>query len=490
MTAILAGALAATARAETTTLAVEPYGASSVVLWKEGAAWWGGGGIRYASAGSPSRLLAPFPELGGLAYYRALDGGAGGAGAGGAGALAYGWNEVNEQTPPMGPGDTEVPSPPIPYETNVLRRGVIAADGTPTGLPDCGVEYAFGTPNQEISLSGSTIAYACGESALPGKSPPTYLALASAAAPGTAQSKVSGIGGTFQLSGHFAAYDVGEPPKVGKVVVRDLSTNTVAYEFPQAPRRDGEALALQEDGSLVVLGQGTSSCPERNEVRLQTSPAEWFPISSPVAHQLGCFYDGAVRPVGGKWIALAPGPGSEASLVLVDLATGSQTTLAVFADPGMIEPQQKPVTPAADFDGTRLAWALETCAGVAVQFTPDIHAMSPGPPPPDTCPVQFHIHGRLHAGPKGNVRVPVSCPLGCREVFIAIRRPQALANEFAGFFSLPASPKTRIESFHISRHELAYVRRHHHVRITLTADVERLGGGKTFRYRAHATLVG
>jgi hypothetical protein len=484
--AILASVSPLAARADTTTLATEAGEANSVVLWKEGAAWWGSGGIRFAAAGSAPRLLAPFPELGGLAYYRVLDGGAGAGGT--TGALAYGWNEVNEQTPPMGPGDTEVPSPPIPYETNVLQRGVIAADGTAIKLSDCGVAYAFPVPGQEISLSGNTLAYACGEYALTGQNT-NYLSLANASAPGTAQSKVTGVNGAFQLSGHFIAYDAGERFKAGKVIVRNVSTNAIAYEFPQAPTRDGEALALQEDGSLVVLGQGTSSCPMSNEVRLQTSPAEWFPISSPVAHQLGCFYDGAVRPVDGKWVALAPGPGSKASLVLVDLTTGSQTTLATFLDPGMFEPQQRPVTPGADFDGTRLAWTLKTCAGVAVQLAPDIHAMSPGPASLDTCPVQFHVHGRLHSGPRGNVRVAVSCPFGCKDVFLAIRQPRALANEFAGFFSLPASPKARVESFHISRRDLAYVRRHHRVRITLMADVERPGGGKTLRYTTQATLV-
>jgi hypothetical protein len=487
--AVVVTAPLATARADTATLATEPDGAISVVLWNGGVAWWGHGGIRFAAPGSSPRLLAPFPEYAGPAYDSTLDGGAGAGPAGGV--LAYGWNEVNEQTPPMGPGDTEVPAPAIPYGTNVLHRGLVAAAGGATKLPDCGVAYAFGVPNQEISLAGGSLAYACGEpSAMPGKSPPTYVAVANVSAPGTPQSKLPEVNGEFQVSGNFAAFDSGEYSKPGKLIVKNLATNSIAYEVPPGTSPGGGILALQEDGSLVVLGRGTSACAQTDRTSTQSYPTEWFPVAGPVAHQLGCFYDGALRPVGGKWVALAPGPGSQASLVLVDLATGSRRTLAVLPDPGMFEPQQQPLFPAADFDGTRLAWAVETCAGVAVQLTPDVNTMTPGPPPSNSCPVRFHIHRPLRAKRNGNVRVSVSCPLGCRNVVLAIRRPRALANEFAGSFSLPASPKQSVESFHLSRDDRAYVRRHRRVRITLGVQMDPLGGGNTLHYTAHATLVG
>jgi hypothetical protein len=104
--------------------------------------------------------------------------------------------------------------------------------------------------------------------------------------------------------------------------------------------------------------------------------------------------------------------------------------------------------------------------------------------------VQFHIHGALHATRNGNVRVPVSCPLGCREVFLEVLRPRALFNEIAGFFSLPPSSTPRVESFHLSRGELAYVRKHGRVRITLAVQLDRLGEGvHRLRYKTNATLL-
>jgi hypothetical protein len=314
--------------------------------------------------------------------------------------------------------------------------------------------------------------------------------VANVSALATPQSQLPEVDGEFQLSGSFAAYDSGEYPKPGKLIVENLATHSIAYEVPPGTGRGGGILALQEDGSLVVLGQGTSACAQADQASRQTYPTEWFPVASPVAHQLGCFYDGALRPVGGKWVALAPGPGSQASLVLVDLATSSRRTLAVFPNPGMFEPQQQPSLPAADFDGTRLAWAVETCGGVAVQLTPDVNTMTPGPQSSNACPAQFHIHRSLRAKRNGNVRVSISCRLGCRNAILAIRRPRALSNERAASFSLPASPKPSVESFHLSRDERAYVRRHRRVRITLDVQTDALGSGNALHYTAHATLVG
>lgn len=490
--AILACLCAATTdHARAAVLATEPAGASSPVLWNGGVAWWSHAGIRYDTPGVAPRVLASFPEYGGIDYSRALDGGAGAGGSGGA--LAYGWNEVNSQTPPMGPGDTTAPSPPIPYETGVLRRGLIATGGALTELPACDVELAFELPSQLVSLAGGSLAYGCAEpgTAAPPNSWSPYVALASVSTPGTAQSKATGANGAFQLAGSFIAYESGEPSKASTVVVKNVATNTVAYQTPPLPITPTAQLALQEDGSLLLLGPGTPACPQARNPSRQTYAAEWFPAASPVAHQLGCFYDGALRPVGGSWVGLAPGPGSQASLVLVELATGARSTLALFPDPGIAEARQPPPTPNADFDGTRLAWALETCAGTEVQLSPEVRAMTAGPVPSASCPVQIHIHGALHGARNGNVRVAVSCPLGCRNVLLGIRRPRAMSNEFAGFFSLPPTPKAHVESLHLARPERAYLRRHRRVRITLAAEVEGLGEGpgSLVRYTARATLV-
>jgi hypothetical protein len=482
---LAAGSVFATPHAYGITLATEPD-VGPVVLWKGGAAWWGAKGIEQATPGSSPSVLKSFPDIGSLTYNRGLDAGAGAGG----NALAYGWFEVNSETPPMGPGDTNVPPPAIPYETAILHRGVISAGGTATAIPECEVNAAPEVPNQQVSLAGSSVVYGCAEpnGTPPGKVAPGYGAIAAVSAPGTVLSDFYNLNGTFQLTGNFVAYLAGEPSKSSRVIVRNVATNTVAYETPPAATLGAAGLASQEDGSVVLLGPGTSPCPAAHNTPTQTYPATWFPVGAPTAHQLGCFYDGSLRAVGGKWVALAPGPGSEASLVLVDLATGSRTTLAVFPDPGTVEPRQQPLFPAEDFDGKRLAWTLETCAGDTVQLTEDVSAMSPGPAPSNACPVQFHINGALHVGPHGKARLRVSCPLGCSDVDLSVRHPRALATESAGFFSLPPSSTAR-ESFDLGPRKLAYLRRHRRVGITLRAEVARLGAAGFARYSVHATLV-
>jgi len=83
------------------------------------------------------------------------------------------------------------------------------------------------------------------------------------------------------------------------------------------------------------------------------------------------------------------------------------------------------------------------------------------------------------------------CPLACQEVFLEVRHPRALYNELAGFFSLPPSSTPRVESFHLSRGELAYLRKHRRVRITLAVQLDRLGEGAVHRpqYKTQATLL-
>jgi hypothetical protein len=479
------------ARAEAAVVAVDRQGAATPVLWNGGVAWSDFKGVHAATEGSAPRLLLSFEAAAGLTYAYTLDGGSGAGGT--SGALAYGWREANEETPPMGPGDDNVPSPPIPYETWISRRGLIGAAGAAARLTGCDDASAVYDTSYAVSLTAGAVAYDClgvPPGAAPASTgPPSYLALSSLGALGTTVQTIANVEGSFQLSGDFIAYYTGEPFKAGKIVVENRTTNATVYQVPQSAKEDIHVLALQEDGTLVLLGEGTSTCGAANDVSEQASPAEWFSVASPVAHQLGCFYDGALRPVGGQWVALRPGPGSEASLALVDLATGSSRTLAVFPNAGMFEPRQRALEPAADFDGKRLAWLSQTCAGAAVQLTPDVGAMSPGPPLSARCPVLFHVHGALHPGARGVVRVRVSCPLGCSISSLLISGPRALYDESPTFFSLPASAVPTTRSFRLSRRQLAYLRRHRRVRITLSAEASGLGSAPNTKSATRVTLA-
>lgn len=482
------------ARAGAAVVAVEPYEAATPVLWSGGVAWWSSEGVRAALPGSPPRLLARFPEGGGLSYQHALDSGSG-AGAS-SGALAYGWEEANNMVPPMGPGDQNVPSPAIPYETSISRRGVIGADGSVSKLPGCGVEAAYSLPSFGVSLAGQTVAYGCNDTAPGAPSGVGNLALGALGALGTTASTIVGVEGPFQLSGNFIVYAVGEPSGAGKLVVKNLATNAVAYEVPSAAKEGPHSYALQEDGTLVVLGAGTSACAEKSALASpnQAYPAAWFSVAEPVAHQLGCFYAQGLRPVGGQWIALQPGPGLEASLVLVSLATGLARTLAVFPNATMFRAFASEESSlglatlfGGDFDGHRLTWLSATCGGTAVQFAADVSTMSPGPAPSSRCPVRFDVHAPLRPGARGALRVRVSCPLGCEIADLAIAKPRALAVEGPSFFSLPASGSAT-KAFHLSRHQLSYLRRHRRVKITLTAEASSLGGFDT-KSAAQAVLT-
>ena len=482
------GLPAASARAEV--VALEGQSVSAPALWNGGVAWWGRGGIRAATPGASSRLLAKFPEYGSLAYSRVLDAGSG-AGTP-SGSLAYGWEEANTQTPPMGPGDTKVPSPPIPYESSVDRRGLIASSGSAVPLPQCDNEDVFTVPGYDVSLAGSSVAYGCVEPNVltPAKVALSYVAVSNVGALAAPPTKLNSVNGTFQLSGSFAAFQFGEPFRASKVVVENLATSSVAYETPSAPATTATTIALQSDGTVVLLGQGTSTCSTATQTSEQSYPAEWFSVTSPTPHQLGCFYDGALRPVGGQWVALAPGPGSEASLVLVDLASGTQRTLASFPDAPMVEPARQALAAGEDFDGVRLTWTQETCGGDAVELAPEVGALIPGALPSLRCPVKFQIHGALRPNRKGVVRVRVVCPLGCQSVDLTISHPRALRDDFFTYFSLPAATAARVQTFRLSRRELAYVKRHHRVPITLVATIPALGGVKILRFPVRAVLAG
>ncbi|HEY2282611.1 MAG TPA: hypothetical protein VGH60_03570 [Solirubrobacteraceae bacterium] len=491
------------------TLALDPQGAATPVLWNGGVAWQDPTGVRAAAPGSATRRLVSFRALG-YTYSFALDSGSGAqsGGAGGSGGtLAYGWEEANDMTPPMGPGDTSIPTPALPYETSISHRGLIGADGHSTPLPDCSTQDRpgyFGAPI--VSLAETTAAYLCA-GAPPGMQVPahailpSYLALSNLTMPGAPAQTIPEAGAPFQLSGAYVAYIAGNATTTTvaarRIVVFDRTTSAVVYELHLGANEYVRALALQADGTLVVLGAGTSSCPKPGRIGAgQSFPAVWLSPADPTPHQLGCFYDGALRPVGGQWVALAPtGPGTQASLELLTLAGGAPRTLAVFPNPGAFEPQsqqpqsQPQTEPAADFDGHRLAWVQHTCAGTAIELTPDVAAMSPGPLPSARCPVQFHLHGPLRPGARGVVRVRLSCPLGCTVIAMHISGSRALATSGSAYFSLPASPRPVTKSFRLTRRQLAYLRRRHHVRVVLSAETAGVGSAPFGKTAVRVTLA-
>ncbi len=509
----LAAATLHVARADGEVLALDPQGAATPVLWNGGVAWQDPAGVRAATAGSPTRRLVSFRPLG-YTYSYSLDSGSGAQASGSPGSgsapgeeLAYGWEEANDMTPPMGPGDTSVPAPALPYETSISHRGLIGADGHSTPLPECSTQDQpgyFGAPI--VSLADSTAAYLCA-GAPPGMQVPahvilpSYLALSNLSTPGTPAQTIPEAGAPFQLSGAYVAYGAGNGTTTTvaarRIVVFDRATSMVAYELHLGANEYVRAFALQADGTLVVLGSGTSPCPRPGRVGAgQSFPAVWLSPAQPTPHQLGCFYDGSLRPVGGQWVALAPtGPGTEASLELLTLATGATRTLAVVANPGVLEPQtqqlqsQPQTEPVGDFDGHRLAWVQHTCAGAAIELTPDIAAMSPGPIPSTRCPVRFQLHSPLRPDARGVVRVHLACPLGCTVIATHISGSRVLATSGSAYFSLPASPRLVTKSFRLSRRQLAYLRRHRRVRVVLSAETAGVGSAPFSKTALHVTLA-
>lgn len=486
------------AHADGEVLAVDPLGAAVPVLWNGGVAWQDVEGVRAAAPGSAARRLVSFRALG-YTYGFSLDSGTGSGGAGGT--LAYGWEEANDMTPPMGPGDTSIPAPPLPYETSISHRGLVGADGHVTQLPDCSTQDESEYFDAYlVSLAAPTVAYLCA-GAPPGMQPPakaispSYLALSDIATLSSPAQTFAEAGGMFQVSGDYVAYGADNTLGAHRIVVAKRDTGTVSYEVPQSSA-SVRVMALQEDGTLLLLGAGTSACPKPGVGASQSYPAEWLSPASPTAHQLGCFYDGALRPVGGQWVALAPGPGTQASLELVTLATGASRTLAVFPNAGMFEPQRQQYPPqaatgaGADFDGYRLAWVQQTCAGAAIELTPDVAAMSPGTTPLSTrCPILFHLHGSLHPRANGAVRVRLSCPLGCTVTRMRISGSRVLSTEGPAFFFLRAASPSVTRSFRLSRRQRAYLRRRGHVRVLLSAEAAGLGNGPDTKTAVRVTLA-
>jgi hypothetical protein len=497
--ALLSPSLSA-APARGDTLAVDPLDAAAPVLWNGGVAWEDMQGVRAATPGSATvQRLVSYRALG-FTYSYGLDAGVGSGDSGGA--LAYGWEEANDMTPPMGPGDTSIPRPPLPYESSISHRGLIGADGHATQLPDCSTQDQppfFGS--YLVSLANTTVAYLCAGTP-PGTPPPStqaiypsYLALSGLATLASPAQTIAQATAPFQASGDYLAYGAGTTAPTRRIVVARGDTLAVSYEVPQ-PNESVRALALQADGTLVLLGAGTSVCPtpSRGDAGL-SFPAEWLSPADPTPHQLGCFYDGALRPVGGQWVALAPGPGTHASLVLVTLATGATRALATFPNAGMAEPQlqqiatQPRIEPSADFDGRRLAWTQQTCAGTAVQLTPDVAAMSPGPLPSARCPIVLHTHGTLHPTAHGRVRVRMSCPLGCSVIDTLISGPRLIFREGPAYFSLPPSSRPTTEAFRLTRRQLAYLRSRRRVRVTISVETLGLGTGPFSKAAVNVTLA-
>jgi len=478
-----AGAQAETIATDSTTVVSAP------VLWSGGAAWADQNGVSAATPGAAHRRLVSLKPRG-YTYAFELDSA---SGAGPDGALVYGWEEANNQTPPMGPGDTDVPPPPLPYETSISYSGQISAAGAATSLPACAAGHgppAFG--GYRVSLSGDSAGYLCTGS--PPSSPPpsassvsSYLAVSELATPSVAPRMFAEVAGAFQLSGNYVAYDTANLLGVGHVVVAERASGVTLYEVPTQAEED-PTIALQEDGTLVLLHAGTANCAPAGGQTVDAYPAEWFSPVSPTAHQLGCFYDGSLRPVGGQWVALSPGPGTQASLVLLTLESGASRTLAMFPNAAMAEPQQQPIIAGSDFNGRALTFMQQTCAGVDVQFAADVGALAPGPAPSPHCPVQLHVHGPVRVSGKGVLHVSVSCPLGCAEIELAIAQPRQLTDE-RNFFALPASTASRLESLRLTPRQLAYLRRHRRVRVTLTALSGGLGSARQSKTALHVLLA-
>jgi hypothetical protein len=486
---VMLGVCAAQAGADGTaeTITTEPDGLTSrPVLWDGGVAWSNYQGIYAATPGSAPRQLAKITIYDGYLTGYMLDSGAGTPNS--TGALAYGWQQDNNQTPPMGPGDTKVPSPPIPYETGDQGAGVIAADGQVTALPNCPFADPFSVGGQNadadehfaVSLSGDTVGYGCPYTGSPG-----FLGLSSVAMPATTAQRLTGFGSSFQISGDFVVSDAVPGLKPGEVDIEDLAGNTVS-EFLTTPASAGiEQLALQSDGTLVVVGAGTASCPSPpkikalGEVGIPAVPTAWFAPGDPTPHQLGCFYSSAPRPVGGQWIGLTPDPAGGADLVAVELASGTTRTLETFPNPEMFA--------GADTDGQSLAWSQATCAGTEVELTPDLATMTPGAPPPTRCPVTFLVHGPLYPTANGTVHVTVSCALGCRDA-LGISKPRRLENLYATSFELPPGSASVRASIRLGPKQLRYLRAHGPLKITLSA--REIGpGSATTTSRAHVTLA-
>ena len=227
------------ARAGGETLAVDPLGAATPVLWNGGVAWQDPTGVRAAAPGAAMRRLVSFRALG-YTYSFSLDSGSGAGTGGSGGTLAYGWEEANDMTPPMGPGDTSIPAPALPYETSISHRGLIGADGHTTPLPECSTQDQpgyFGAPI--VSLADTSAAYLCA-GAPPGMQVPahvtlpSYLALSNLSSPGVPAQTIPEAGPPFQLSGAYIAYGAGNGTTTTvaarRIVVFDRTTSTVVCD--------------------------------------------------------------------------------------------------------------------------------------------------------------------------------------------------------------------------------------------------------------------
>jgi hypothetical protein len=417
-----------------------------VALWNGRVAWIAYDGVYAATPGGAAQRLVALKLLPGFVSEALLDAG-NGSGVAAGGSLAYAWQESNSQTPPMGPGDQNVPSPPIAYDDVLAGNGLVGAGGSAVALAACPTGFDS-TWNSSAALASSSVYFACGNGSA------SMLEQVATAQPGVIAQTLPELGSNFAVAGAFLA----DAEAAGAVVVENLGTGTTAYQVNSPTRADAleAGLSLGSDGTLVAVGEGTGACANG------ASPTAWYSPSSPAGHQLGCFIPASgPRPIGGEWVGLQPGGGDGASLVLVDLASGATRTLETFANASMFL--------GADFDGTALAWESETCAGTVVEYAPDIATLTPDPVAPSSCPVDFDVPAVVHAG-SGRIRVSLSCPIGCIASEVSLAAPVPLRRLRDAYFSLAPGGQTQV-SLHLDKAERAYLARRHRVRVTIHATV-------------------
>ena len=206
---------------------------------------------------------------------------------------------------------------------------------------------------------------------------------------------------TPQIAGSFAAYGTLGPQ--GELVVSVVSwqTRQPVYDlavpggvdpYPGGPHASFD---LAPDGTVTVLRADV-----RARDRLQVA---WASPSEPVLHAL-VDHAGPLTPrlAAGRVLAERPVGDLQRQFALVDLAGASTPVSFPFA--ALTDESASP--PAADWDGSRVAYALGACTY--------LHASplaAPEQPPVTGCP-QTRVQVRVLPAGRGGVRVAVRCLQG------------------------------------------------------------------------------
>lgn len=262
----------------------------------------------------------------------------------------------------------------------------------------------------------------------------------------------------LDVAGRYVAWTE-QRQSTGRLVVYDTAIGSEAYHVDGVPAPS--TIRVQADGTAVIMSTSnpSSGCPGYSRLAGFT----YYTLAEPFAHEspLRACDVPQFELAQNRIAAARPAAEHSETLFTAPIAGGRAVDVAGWAGP----PPRDPLGGnfAIDFDGRRVAWATSHCMEDVVEWR-DASDTSPAEPAA-RCPVRL---GRPRVDSRGAIRLPVSCPRGCRSLpnsGIRLKGPAQLYEP--GFHALRVAPGARrMMTLKLSRRARAFLLRRQPRRLT------------------------